>query len=287
MKLNEINIRDPFIIKENGKWYLFGTRAKDFGVRTGGFDVYISEDLIEWSNPIECCNTEKQGLNNPANWAPEIWKYNNKFYMLATFLQKDGLRGTFALVSEKIIGPYEKCSENALTPKGWECLDGTLYIDKNNKLYLVFCHEHTQIIDGTMCYIELKDDFTGSIGEPVTLFAASEPYYVSEQSNGSHYVTDGPFMFRTKKDELVMIWSTFINGQYVECMAYSDNGEINGEFIHIDPLFKQDGGHGMIFEDNGQLNLILHTPNVPIGSERPIIYKIKENSDGKGFGICE
>lgn len=286
MKLNEINIRDPFILKEEGKFYLFGTRAANFGVATGGFDVYISEDLQDWSEPVECCNTQNQGLNTAANWAPEVWKYNDKFYMLATFVQKDGLRGTFALVSDKITGPYVKCSDNALTPEGWECLDGTLYIDKNNKPYLIFCHEHTQIIDGTMCYIELKEDFSGTVGEPVVMFAASEPYYIDNHSEPyfseeHHYVTDGPFMHRTQNGTLLMIWSTCLSSGYAECMAYSDNGEIDGNFIHVDPLFKEDGGHGMIFEHDGKLCLVLHSPNYPTGAERPVIIEIAETADGK------
>ncbi len=284
MKLNEINIRDPFILSEDNKYYMFGSRAANFAVKSGGFDVYISEDLEDWSEPIECFNSIEQGLNEGANWAPEVWKYNGKFYMLATFLQKDGLRGVFALVSDKITGPYIKCSDNALTPKGWECLDGTLYIGKNDKPYLVFCHEHTQIIDGTMCYIELKEDFSGTIGQAATMFAASEPYYVNKREEGAHYVTDGPFLHRTQKGELVMIWSTILSGSgYAECMAYSDNGDIDGNFIHIDPLYKENGGHGMIFERDGQLNLILHKPNNPWGAERPIILNIKESDDGKGL----
>ncbi len=283
MKFSDINIRDPFIVCEEGKYYMFGSRAANFGVQTGGFDVYTSDDLEEWSEPQECCNTENQGLNDGANWAPEVWKYNGKFYMLATFLQKDGLRGTFALVSEKITGPYIKCSDDAITPKGWECIDGTLYIDKNNKPYLVFCHEHTQIIDGTMCSVELKPDFSGIAGEPRTLFAASEPYYIENHSEGYHYVTDGPFMCRTSKDELIMLWSTFLKDGYGECMAISDNGEIDGNFVHIEPLFVDNGGHGMVFSDKGKTYLVLHLPDTPHGMERPALFEIKEAEDGKSY----
>ena len=47
MKLTEINIRDPFILKFNEKYYMYGSRV---GVQTG-FDVYESRDLLNWSNP--------------------------------------------------------------------------------------------------------------------------------------------------------------------------------------------------------------------------------------------
>lgn len=285
MRLNEINIRDPFILCEENKYYLFGTRAKDFGIKTGGFDVYISDDLENWSEPVACYDSENDRLNSGANWAPEVWKYNNKFYMLATFTQENGLRGTFALVSENIIGPYKKCSECAITPQDWECLDGTLYIDKNNKPYLVFSHEHTQIIDGTICYAELKEDFSGTVGEIKELFSASSPYFIKKQPEGFHYITDGPYIYHTSKGELVMLWSTMADDNYLQCMAYSDNGEIDGNFIHIKPLYDKNGGHGMIFRKEKKLYLILHSPDTPHGDERPVLTEIDESEDGKGFII--
>jgi len=45
MKLEDINIRDPFVLNDGGVYYLYGTRAKDFGCHTGGFDVYTSTGL--------------------------------------------------------------------------------------------------------------------------------------------------------------------------------------------------------------------------------------------------
>ena len=40
MKCSDINIRDPFVIYEDGTYYMYGTRAKDFGIKTGGFDAH-------------------------------------------------------------------------------------------------------------------------------------------------------------------------------------------------------------------------------------------------------
>ena len=81
MKLNEINIRDPFVVYENGTYYLYGTRAKDFGCHVGGVDVYRSKDLESWSEPIECFNSEQFGLNRKVNWAPEVHRYKGAYYM--------------------------------------------------------------------------------------------------------------------------------------------------------------------------------------------------------------
>ena len=50
MRLDEIHIRDPFILTDGGKYYMYGT-----GKHTGGlgFDVYTSDDLVSWSEPRE------------------------------------------------------------------------------------------------------------------------------------------------------------------------------------------------------------------------------------------
>lgn len=275
MKINEINIRDPFVLNENGKFYMYGTRAKNFGCRVGGFDVYISDDLENWSDPIECFDSKKYGMNNEVNWAPEVHKYNNSYYMFATFTMNNGNRGTYILTADSPEGPFVPHSESAVTPKDWMSLDGTLYISKDNKPYIVFCHEHVQIIDGTICYAELTEDLKEFKGEVVTLFSASSPSWANVPENGDHFITDGPFLYRTKDDELIMIWSTFIDHKYAECMVRFTDGEISPDYEHLEPLIKNDGGHGMIFRKEKDLYLTYHTPNQTL-SERPAFKKLKD-----------
>lgn len=275
MKISEINIRDPFVLRGNGTYYLYGTRAANFGRKVGGFDVYTSTDLENWSKPHECFNSEENGFNKEVNWAPEVHKYNGSFYMFATFTRENGLRGTFALKADSPLGPFVQHSEKALTPEDWECLDGTLYIE-SGKPYLVFCHEHTQIIDGTMCYVELSDDLKKAIGEPVYLFHATSPYYVTKSDDpDKHYITDGPFMHRRENGELYMLWSTHLNNKYAQCLVKFDEGTITGKFTHLDPIVTSDGGHGMVFRDGENLILTYHSPN-KTDYERPVFVNLNK-----------
>lgn len=278
MKQNEINIRDPFILKEGDTYYLYGTRAKDFGKKVNGFDVYTTKDLIHFSEPRVCFDSGKWNMNREVNWAPEVHKYNNSYYMFATFTKKNGLRGVYVLKSDNPDGEFQPHSKGAVTPDEWECLDGTLYINKNNEPYLVFCHEHTQIIDGTVCYIRLRDDLTQSIGEPVYMFSGSTPDWADKKPEGEHYITDGPFMYRTTGGELLLIWSTFVNHMYCQCVAKSSNGELDGEFIHLPPIITNDGGHGMIFKANNKLYLTFHTPNKSL-EEHPTFKELIDTGD--------
>lgn len=282
MKLNDINIRDPFVLKDKDAYYLYGTRAKNFGNNVGGFDVYVSKDLKSWSGPKQCFDSSAAGFNRGVNWAPEVHKYKNSFYMFATFTRENGLRGVFVLKADNPEGPFRIHSPSAVTPYDWECLDGTLYIDRQGKPYLVFCHEHTQIIDGTVCYVRLSDDLKSADGEPVYLFSGSSPQWADVKAPGEHYITDGPFMYRTDGGSLLLIWSTFIKGKYAQCIAKSDNSELDGKFIHLPPLITDDGGHGMIFKADSKLLLTFHTPN-QTGRERPVFRELEDTGDSIGI----
>ena len=101
-------------------YYLYGTRAKHFGQKTGGFDVYTSDNLTDWSRPAECFSSDKFGYNKQVNWAPEVHKYNGKYYMFATFTRKNGLRGTFSLIADSPLGPFKPHSKLPVTPVEWE-----------------------------------------------------------------------------------------------------------------------------------------------------------------------
>jgi GH43 family beta-xylosidase len=277
MKLSDIHIRDPFILAEGGKYYMYGTRGAWAWVKdpTPGFDVYISDDLAEWSEPAEVFRKPENFWADRDYWAPEAHKYNGRYYMFASFKSEAQCRGTQILVSDSPAGIFHVHSEKPVTPSDWECLDGTLYINKKGAPYMIFCHEWVQAGDGKMCAVRLSDDLKTAAGEPFLLFAASEPQWAVKGSKT--FVTDGPFMHRLSTGELLMIWSGFSKDGYVASVAYSDNGEIDGRWKHKDELlFSKDGGHGMIFTSKtGELMFIMHSPNTS-PNERPVIKRIAE-----------
>ena len=281
MKLNEINIRDPFILPYEGKYYMYGTRATntwDSRIEGNGFDVYVSDDLENWSEPV-CIFEESDAFWGKYNyWAPEVHYYKGKFYLFASFKSDTVHRGTAILISDTHDVVFKEHSIGAVTPKDWECLDGTFYLE-NETPYMVFCHEWTQVKDGEMCAIQLSPDLKTSVGEPITLFKASEPSWAFDIRDGEGcYVTDGPFLMRLE-NELICIWSSFSKGEYVEAIARSDNQKIDGNWKTDEKLlFERDGGHGMIFTDfSGNLNFVYHTPN-DTPNERPVIKKIDKSS---------
>lgn len=276
MKANEINVRDPFVVYDNDTYYLYGTRAKNFGIGVGGMDVYVSKDMENWSDAIECFNSEKYGLNRNVNWAPEVHKYLDKYYMLATFTGEHGIRGTYSLVSDTPLGPFVPNSASALTPEAWSCLDGTLYVEDGIP-YMIFCHEWTQIRDGEICSVRLSEDLRTAVGEPKVLFKASDMPCATDTINNG-FVTDGPFLYKSASGQLVMIWSSFNDKGYIEAVSFSESGSVNGKWNHCaKPLSNENGGHGMLFRDRcGELYFTMHSPNAPRCAERVKLLKMRE-----------
>lgn len=284
MKLSEIHIRDPFIYYEDDKYYLYGSRGNEAWGLCTGLDVYVSSDLEEWSLPKEVFHRPGGFWADRHFWAPEVYKYNGSYYMFVSFKSETRCRGTQILKAASPMGPFEEYSDGPVTPAEWECLDGTLYIDRGGHPYMVFCHEWVQTDDGEICAVRLSKDLKQSEGSPVVLFKGSEPAWTLK--NEKTYITDGPFLYRTRTGKLLMLWSGRGRNGYVEAVSYSDNGEITGKWLHCDrPLFEDDGGHGMLFhEKSGRLYLALHSPNSS-PDERPVLLPVKEENGMIGISI--
>ena len=282
MKASDINIRDPFILLANGKYYLYGTRGADTWGKGSGFDVYVSEDLEEWSDPIPAFERYGGFWADMNFWAPEVHKYKDEFYMFASFKSESRERGTQILRSPTPEGPFVPISDGPVTPADWSCLDGTFFVE-DGVPYMIFCHEWTQIYDGEMCLLRLSDDLTRAVGEPKTLFKASDmPSVKNIVENG--FVTDGPFLHKNSDGKLIMIWSSFDEKGYIEIVSYSDNGSVNGNWLHCErPLSAENGGHGMLFYDKeGNFYFTMHSPNMPSKAERVKLFPIRE-TDSEPF----
>lgn len=278
VKRSQIQIRDPFVFVEGDQYYLFGTTDQDPWKEGHSFLCYRSKDLDHFEGPFIAFapGADFDGVIN--FWAPEVHKYRDSYYMFASFLRPGRQRGTMVLKADKPEGPYLPVTGIPYTPGNWSCLDGT-FCEENGRLYTVFIHEWTQIGNGTVELAELKPDFSMLASEPVTLFRGSDAPWVKGFSGGG-YVTDGPFIWKLECGRLAMLWSGFGTEGYTLGVAYSDHG-IRGPWIQDpEPLFRTDGGHGMIFKDlRGNLMLALHSPN-ETPKERPHFFPLEEK-DGK------
>ena len=287
-------LRDPFILVENGVYYAYGTwnTRENWENTVWGCFKNISGELNGKWKIIDTPVYVRPKNAIKEMWAPEVHKYKGNYYMFATYYSaKTNHKGCTILKAASPDGPFEEITNGHITPNHWEAIDGTFYVDKTGQPWMIFVHEWTNTDDniGRMAAAKLSDDLTHFISEPVELFRADDPVWTNAG------VTDGCFMYETKENGLVMIWSNFdAEGYYCVAVARSDNGCVDGKWIHeTAPLFskkkagKYDGGHGMIFKDrDGKLYLSIHSPNKPnaASGERTVFIPVREEN---GTLVCE
>ncbi len=278
MRREEVNIRDPFVLLWEGTYYLYGTRGETCWGPATGFDVYRGKDLENWEGPIVCFENDGTFWADRNYWAPEVHPWQGAFYMFASFKNEKIHRGTAILRAERPEGPFLPWSEGPVTPSAWECLDGTFGVDGSGQPWIIFCHEWVQVGDGEVWAMPLRKDLKAAAGDPVLLFRASEAEWVRpvhHSSGVTGYVTDGPFLWRSREGKLLCLWSSFSEGGYTQGLAVSDSGEINSHFSQLPPLFRENGGHGMLFRSReGKLLLTLHSPNEHL-KERPVFIPVE------------
>ena len=268
--LDSIVLSDPFILadRKTSMYYMTGT---------GGM-LWKSKNLKLWDGPYRVAETDPDSWMGPGPmiWAAEIHSYKDKYYYFATFTNRavkiDTVKGNaierracHVLVSNNPDGPFVPMKDATYLPAHQPTLDGTLWIDKDGKPYMVYCYEWLQNWNGTIEKIELKPDLSGSTGESKLLFRASEsPWSREKDENGNdkwNKVTDGPYLFNTATGRLGMIWTSWIYNVYTQGVAYSQSGTLDGPWIHEkDPITPLNFGHGMLFRDlNGKLLMAIHS----------------------------
>jgi beta-xylosidase len=282
LKNADIHMRDPFVLTNTSekKYYLYGTVGSEAWTKSAnGIDYYVGTDLLNWEGPFPAFRPPAGFWADRNFWAPEVHYFRGRYYLFASFKAEGVRRGTQILAADSKTGPFAPISERPATPRDWECLDGTLFVDNQDEPWIVFCHEWVQVSDGEVCALRLSDDLKSTIGEPKILFHASEAPWAQELNSKGRtgYVTDGPWLHRTVSGRLLMLWSSFSTGGYTVGMARSTSGDILGPWQQIpEPLYAGDGGHCMVFRTfEGQLMLAYHRPNESPG-ERPFFVPLRE-----------
>lgn len=283
LKNIDIHIRDPFVlpIEAEQQYYLYGTTGAEAWTKSAqGIDYYTSTDLQNWEGPFPAFRPPAGFWADRNFWAPEGHAYRGRYYMFVSFKAEGVCRGTQILAADSPRGPFLPISDGPATPRDWECLDGTLFVDADDQAWIIFCHEWVQVGDGEVRALRLSADLTSTIGEPELLFSASEAPWAQEiDSKGRKgYVTDGPWMHRLANGDLLMLWSSFGEGGYTVGVAKSDLGNVLGSWQQQPkPLYAGDGGHCMVFRTfDEQLFLAYHRPN-PSPDERPYFVPLQEN----------
>jgi hypothetical protein len=292
---DSITMSDPFVFpdKKSKTYYLTGTGGR----------LYKSKDLSMWTGPYKIIDLTGTWMDSLWVAAAEIHHFGDSYYLAGTWSDHTTLieavprrynvprNQTQLLVSGNIEGPYRPLVDEydfCLGPEDWDIIDGTLY-EENDTVYMVFVHEWTQLIDGTMDYMPLSEDLTHRTAYPTTLFRASEAAWSKEMNSIGEatfgmkmpgWVTDGPQLFRTGTGKLGMLWSSWGVNRYAQGVAYSASGSIKGPWVQEEESFKGDNsGHGMLFTtfEGKRLFIIHHAEDK--SRRKPQLWEVDDSGD--------
>lgn len=312
LALEDIHVHDPWILADlpSHTYYLYTASRNSLSPdHRSGVIAYESKDLKTWIGPHLVFEVPNDSWADPTAgvWAPEVHAYNGHYYLFATLnnyktslpssdatpkpkgtgsdieITYNGVgqhpRGTQVFVSDSPLGPFKAIVDKPIPPANYMTLDGTFYVEDGIP-YMVYAHEWTQLVDGSMEAIQMTPDLSAAAGKPFFLFKASDAAWFDDrhdtQNTPQVYVTDGPEMYRTRKGALLMLWSSYRDGLYVEALAHSVNGRLAGPWKQDGVLVGGDSGHGMLFRTfDGRLMLVLHHPFDPRLSKAKL-YEIED-----------
>lgn len=255
-----ILLADPTIFYENGVYYLYGTTTGYFP-NGEGFQVYTSSDLKKWNGPSGAQNglALKKGdaYGTKGFWAPQVFKYNHKFYMIYTADENIAIAS-----SDSPLGPFKNDSKAPMYNSGKQ-IDPFFFVDQDGKKYL-YC---VRLTNGNRIFVaELNDDLSG-IKEETLKECISGVLPWENTQNVSWPVTEGPTVLK-HNDLYYMIYSAndFRNPDYAVGYATAKSPLGPWEKATESPIISKKDvgingvGHGDVFCDkNGKMKYVLHT----------------------------
>lgn len=230
-----LNSPDPYIFYENGTYYLYSTNRSD------GFDFCTSTDLIHWKNNGMCAS-KNDICGEYWFWAPEIYKYNGRYYMLYSTEEHMALA-----VADSPCGPFKKTSDRFLFEhKG---IDGHIMFDDNGKIYLYYSYfapgcseiwicemdENLNVKPETNRIIRSPEGMEGHINEGPFVLKHNGYYYLTysgedyKSPDYSVYVAvssspDGPFIKQSSNP--VLTRTDYIYGTGHHCFISNPEGQL-------------------------------------------------------------
>lgn len=120
----QYGIGDPFVLRYNGKYYMYP--SSDWGIgEEQGIKVFSSDDLVNWTYE----GFAVQGAEVDSAYAPEVVYYNGWFYLC----ESQAGRGHYIFRSQSPTGPFERVTDNF-----GRNIDGAFWIGDDGKLWFLY-----------------------------------------------------------------------------------------------------------------------------------------------------
>ena len=209
------NFPDPFIFKEGGIYYLYSTS------RTPGLQYATSTDLKNWSSTKLCFDNPDRSKYK-AFWAPEIYKYNGKYYMLTTAVNyTDHIFDQRLLIAEStsLNSKFTNYREVDVGIDNADVIDGSILFD-NGHIYLYYKYEK----NGYLYVIELDSSFNKKTEKPTKLIG------INKNITWESYALEAPYCIK-HNDTYYLMYSTaaYMNETYF--VGYATSNSPLGPFV--------------------------------------------------------
>lgn len=281
-------IGDPVILLEDNVYYMYTTCC-------GGrpFHVYTSLDCKTFTDMGECLHIEDTFADRDI-WAPEVIKYQGKFYMFYSGRSdSDGLMHVQIAVSNFPLGPFKDlAAEPIIKIDGKSTIDAHCYIEDDEK-YLFFSMDcSTNIINGihtSQIYaVKLSSDFKSTVGDYVFISTPDAKY---EELSGPHWRwNEGPFILKNNGKYFMTYSSNCYNSLYY-CVGCSVSDNIMGPYKkqeekpileYIENEISGPGHNAFFIDKDGKLKCVFHIHddyNAPSGNRTACICDAYFNED--------
>jgi len=206
---------DPFILKSNDKYYLYSTGNKN------GIKYYCSSDMQNWIEMGYALDNPDVNYYNGL-WAPEVYEYNGKYYMIYTAVKKTDTNYEYAAIHLAMANNLNEKFQDVKKidvelGEGIKYIDGTLFFE-NEKMYMYFKNE----ADGCIYIVELDANFNAKSNTLTKILGVD----LTWESRG----LEGPCVI--KKNEIYyLMYST---GNYKDDtykIGYATSNSLFGPFI--------------------------------------------------------
>ncbi len=259
-KTNNIYLADPTILLNNGVYYLYGTVEKD---ASNGFLVYTSTDLENWEGPKGAKEgyALKKGdaFGESAFWAPQVFSYKNKFYMVYTANEQIAIAE-----SESPLGPFVNPTKQAFDSNTKQ-IDPFIYMDPDRKKYIF----HVRFDKGNNIYVAGMSDDLMQIKSGTVKNSIKASDFWENTKKTDWPITEGPTIIK-HKDLYYLIYSAndFRSPDYA--VGYATSKSLDGPWVKSgrNPIISSKNtrvngtGHGDIFFDlQGAMWYVFHTHN--------------------------
>lgn len=278
----QLLLADPFVLEDDGWYYIYGTHADD------GIVVYRSRDLKHWSGR---CGNARNGLALHMDdvwgerffWAPEVYKVGDRYLMTYSaeehicYAESDSPCGPFVQREKR---PY-------LDEKG---IDSSIFFDDDGTPYMFW----VRFTAGNVIWVaemtpdlhEVKletarrlIDAEEGTWERVQARVAEGPLVIKH--GGKYYLTYSCNDYRSKDYAVGVAVADNVMGPYERCEG--------NPILHRHCGYVGTGHHAVLRTSRGRLYIVYHAHNSGerIHPRQTLIAPLKFRRDRKGGkGVC-